>query len=223
MPTRTKVAGITTLTDAAMLQIRELVFAYPDQPALASRWTADVPPGVTLLFGDTGSGKTTLLRLLAGLQPAASGDLVLAGIDLRESPAAYAREVYFVEPWTEAFDQMSARAYAAPLQAADVRFDAALWQSLVDGFSLAPHIDKPLYMLSTGSKRKVWLAAGLASGRALILLDEPTGGLDAPSTRCLWQALDNLSAQRRCAVVLASAARIVQVSLAGVIELPLRT
>jgi ABC-type multidrug transport system ATPase subunit len=129
--------------------------------------------------------------------------------------------VYFVEPWTEAFDQVSARAYGASLQAADVRFDPALWQALVDGFALAPHIDKPLYMLSTGSKRKVWLAAGLASGRALILLDEPTGGLDAPSTRCLWQALDRLAQHGRSAVVLASAARVDEIALAGVIELPL--
>jgi ABC-type multidrug transport system ATPase subunit len=212
---------MNTRTEAAVLQIRQLAFAYPGQPALVSSWSADVRPGVTLLYGDTGSGKSTLLRLLAGMQPAASGELVLAGILLGEAPAGYAREVYFVEPWTEAFDQVSARDYAASLQGADTRVDAALWQSLVDGFALAPHIDKPLYMLSTGSKRKVWLAAGLASGRALILLDEPTGGLDGPSTRCLWQALDRLAEQGRSAVVLASAARVDQVALAGVIELPL--
>lgn len=212
---------MNTRTDAAVLQIRQLAFAYPGQPALASSWSGDVRPGVTLMYGDTGSGKSTLLRLLAGMQPAASGELVLAGIHLREAPAAYSREVYFVEPWTETFDQVSARDYAASLQAADTRVDAALWQSLVDGFALAPHVDKPLYMLSTGSKRKVWLAAGLASGRALILLDEPTGGLDGPSTRCLWQALDRLAEQGRSAVVLASAARVDQVALAGVIELPL--
>jgi ABC-type multidrug transport system ATPase subunit len=222
LTTRTDIAGLTTRTDVTMLQIRELAFAYPDQPALASGWSAELLPGITLLFGDTGSGKTTLLRLLAGLQAAATGELVLAGIDLRESPAAYAREVYFVEPWTEAFDQVSARTYASSLQAADARFDAALWQSLVDGFSLAPHVDKPLYMLSTGSKRKVWLAAGLASGRALVLLDEPTGGLDAPSTRCLWQALDSLAQRGGGTVVLASAAWVDQVALAGLIELPLQ-
>ncbi len=203
------------------MQIRQLSFAYPGQPALVSNWSVNLPPGVTLVHGDTGCGKTTLLRLFAGVQPANSGDLLLAGICLGESPLAYAREVYFVEPWTEAFDQVSARAYAASLQADEARFDSALWQLLVDGFSLAAHIDKPLYMLSTGSKRKVWLAAGLASGRRLVLLDEPTGGLDLPSTRCLWQALDQVVARGCSAVVLASAARVDEVALASTIDLPL--
>lgn len=212
---------MNTRTDAVVLQIRQFGFAHPGQPALATNWSADVPPGVTLLYGDTGGGKSTLLRLMAAVQPADAGDLVLAGIDLRNAPADYAREVFFVEPWTEAFDQVSARDYAASLQVHDARFDPALWQVLVDGFALAPHVDKPLYMLSTGSRRKVWLAAGLASGRSLILLDEPTGGLDAPSTRCLWQALESLAEQGRTAVVLASAARVDQVTLAAIIELPL--
>jgi ATPase subunit of ABC transporter with duplicated ATPase domains len=45
-----------------ILQIDALGFAYPDQPAIASNWTASVGPGVTLLYGDTGAGKTALLR-----------------------------------------------------------------------------------------------------------------------------------------------------------------
>ncbi|MGK2899013.1 MAG: ABC transporter ATP-binding protein, partial [Burkholderiaceae bacterium] len=100
-------------------------------------------------------------------------------------------------------------------------FGARQWSTLVDGFALTPHLDKPLYMLSTGSKRKVLLAAALASGRALVLLDEPTGGLDAASVRCLWQALARLAQQADRAIVIASAERIDQVPLAGTIELPL--
>ncbi|MEY2689696.1 MAG: hypothetical protein RL375_3895, partial [Pseudomonadota bacterium] len=51
----------------------------------------------------------------------------------------------------------------------------------------------------------------------------PTGGLDGPSTRSLWLALDRLAAGRRSAVVMASATRLDQVALAAVIELPLAT
>jgi ABC-type transport system involved in cytochrome c biogenesis ATPase subunit len=45
--------------------------------------------------------------------------------------------------------------------------------ALIDGFGLQPHLDKPLYMLSTGSKRKVWLSAALAAGAPLTLIDQP--------------------------------------------------
>ena len=107
--------------------------------------------GVTLLYGDTGSGKSTLLRVIAGALPPASGRLTLAGARLDAEPEAYRRNVFFCDPAAEAFDQLTARACTATLSEGDVGFDAALWQVLVEGFSLVPDIDKQMYMLSTGS------------------------------------------------------------------------
>ena len=204
-----------------ILRVQALHFAYPGQPALASDWSAAIGPGVTLLHGDTGSGKSTLLRVLAGTLPA-TGRLTLAGVRLDEDAAAYRRHVFFCDPGTDAFDQRTARDTTAQLSAGDTHFSADRWQDLVQGFALTPHVDKPMYMLSTGSKRKVWLAAALASGRALVLLDEPTGGLDAASIGCLWGALARFAAQAERAVVVASAERIERVPLARLIELPLR-
>jgi ABC-2 type transport system ATP-binding protein len=209
-----------------ILKIQDLTFAYPGQAPLASNWSATVGSGVTLLHGDTGTGKSTLLRILAGTL-AAAWQQTLAGVRLDQDPEAYARNVFHCEPTTDAFDQVDARACTRKLCAADALFDHAQWQMLVEGFSLLPHLDKPMYMLSTGSKRKVWLAAALASGRSLILLDEPTGGLDGPSIRCLWDALTRLAQKARSpgtvanAVVVASAERIERVPIAQSIELPL--
>ena len=209
----------------AILQVDDLSFSYPGQPALARGWCASVGEGVTLLHGDTGSGKSTLLRVIAGTLPPAAGTLTLAGARLDEGAEAYKRNVFFCDPAAEAFDQVTARACTASLGEGDAGFDAALWQALVEGFSLAPHIDKPMYMLSTGSKRKVGLAAALASGRALVLLDEPEGALDARSIGCLWKAVASLAGRAGHAIVIASSARldhVPQVPLAGCIELPLR-
>ncbi len=208
-----------------ILQLQDLSFAYPGQPALASGWCASVGEGVTLLYGDTGSGKSTLLRVIAGAQPSASGTLTLAGARLDTEPEAYTRNVFFCDPAAGAFEQLTARACTATLSEGDAGFDAALWQVLVEGFSLAPHIDKPMYMLSTGSKRKVGLAAALASGRPLVLLDEPEGALDARSIGCLWRAVESLAGHAGRAIVIASSARldhVPRVALAGCIELPLR-
>ena len=209
------------MNTSTSLDLNDLGFAYPGQAPLVSGWTTRIGAGVTLLHGDTASGKSTLLRVLAGALPA-TGRLTLAGTRLDAQPDAYRRNVFLCEPATEAFDQLTARACTASLSAGDAAFDAAAWQALTEGFALVPHLDKPLYMLSTGSKRKVWLAAALASGRALTLLDEPTGGLDAGSIRCLWRALGELADRPDRAVIIASAERIDRVPLAATIELPLR-
>ena len=208
-------------TRSTVLHVQGLTFTYPDQPALADAWSASIAAGVTLLHGDTGSGKSTLLRVLAGTLPA-TGRLTLAGVRLDTDATGYRRAVFRCDPATDAFDQVTAREATASLCDGDTGFDTSAWQALVEGFALAPHLDKPIYMLSTGSRRKVWLAAALAAGRALTLLDEPTGGLDAASINCLMRALDDLAAQRERAIVIASAERLARVALAGVIELPLR-
>ncbi|MGJ7496773.1 ABC transporter ATP-binding protein [Variovorax sp. RT4R15] len=206
-----------------ILQVEGLRFAYPGQPPLADGWSARIGAGVTLLHGDTGSGKSTLLRILAGVLPA-SGRLMLAGTRLDAAPDAYRRNVFFCDPATEQFDEMTVHACTAALRGDDPRFDDALWRALVEGFALAPHIDKKLYMLSTGSRRKVYLAAALASGRALTLLDEPAGALDAASIRCLWRTLGGFGAaeQPGRAIVVAGSEAIDAVPLAATIGLPPR-
>lgn len=205
----------------SLLEIQNLRFAYPDQPALADRWSASIGEGVTLLYGDTGSGKSTLLRVLAGQQPASAGQLRAAGVALDAEPAAYRRQVFFCEPASEAFDALSVQACTALLGEGDAGFDKAEWQRLVDAFSLTPHLEKQMFMLSTGSRRKVGLAAALASGRPVVLLDDPVGALDARSIHGLWQAIERRVAQPGRAVVVASSERVTEVPLAACIELPL--
>ena len=203
-----------------ILDIQHLHFAYPDVPALVAGWSLCIGPGVTLVHGDTGSGKSTLLRLLAGNLPA-SGQRILGGVALDADPAAYRRQRFLCDLASDAFDQMNAHECTAAWRADDPGFRPDEWQALVDGFSLRGHLEKKLFMLSTGSRRKVWLAYALACGRPLVLLDEPTGGLDAPSTRCLWAALTRTAASTQRAVVVARSETLDQVPLAGTISLPL--
>lgn len=203
---------------STILEIDQLGFAYPGEPPILRGWTYAVVAGLTQLHGDTGSGKSTVLRLLAG-DLSGSGQLTLAGLPIEGD--AYRRQVFYVDPTTRAYDQTSGRACTDQLSQDDPGFDAARWQALVDSFNLAEHIDKPMYMLSTGSKRKVWLAAALASGRRLVLLDEPTGGLDGPSVRALWSALGDLAESTTRAVVVASSEPVTRAPLAATVQLPL--
>jgi ABC-2 type transport system ATP-binding protein len=203
----------------SILDVQDLSFAYPGQARLVSHFSVCVGAGVTLMHGDTGSGKTTLLRVMAGAL-ASQGALILKGVRLTQDPGAYKHDIFLCELTTQGFDQVSPRQCAASLGADDPRFVGSEWDALVQGFALTAHLDKPMYMLSTGSKHKVWLAAALASGRALILLDEPTGGLDAASINCLWSALGGFARRTDCAVVLASTDMTDRVTLAASIELP---
>lgn len=204
-----------------ILRIDALGFAYPDQPPIASNWTAAIGPGVTLLYGDTGSGKSALLQVMAGTLPAA-GRLTVAGASLATAPEAYRRNVFFVDPSTDRFDQATVHDCTAALREGDAGFNDARWQALVEGFSLTPHLAKSMFMLSTGSKRKVWLAAALASSRPLVLLDEPAAALDAGSVRCLWRSLGELvQTGSNRAFLVASAERIDTVPLVATITLPL--
>ena len=110
---------------------------------------------------------------------------------------------------------------AARLRASYRRFDDATWRQHLQGFGLGPHLAKPLFALSTGSRRKVWLAAALSAGCTLTLLDEPTAGLDTPSVAYLVRALTDCAAWPGRAVVVASGVPLEGVPLAGVVALPL--
>ena len=205
---------------APILVVKDLCFAYPGQPPLLSGWSASIAAGLTQLYGDDGSGKSTLLRLMAGRLPA-KGRLSLAGAGSTEDSDSYQRSVFFVDPETDEFNEVTATDCTSMLRAGDAGFDEARWERCVEGFSLAPHLAKPMYMLSTGSKRKVWLAAALASGRALTLLDEPTAALDNASIRFLWRVLAEAAGSfNGRAIVVASAMHVDAVPLSALIELP---
>lgn len=149
-----------------MLQVDGLCFGYP-QRALFTDWSARIPPGVSLVRGGDGSGKTTLLRLLAEALPNQGGHLRLNDTSLRDQPGAYRRQVFWADPRSDAFEQITPADYLTSLHPLYPGLDELRWGELITGLSLAPHLDKPLYMLSTGSKRKVWLAAAFASGAAI--------------------------------------------------------
>ena len=99
-------------------------------------------------------------------------------------------------------------------------FDHAGLPALINGLSLEPHWQKPMYMLSTGSKRKVWLAAAFAAGAALTLLDDPFAALDQPSIRFVLGLLQGAATDPERAWLLADYQAPTGLSLAAVIDLP---
>jgi ABC-type multidrug transport system ATPase subunit len=202
----------------AVLQARSLCFSWPGR-ALFSRWSADIPAGLTLVRGDDGGGKSTLLRLLAGQLAVDSGELGIQGISLRDAPEAYRAQVFFTDPRTEAFDALTPAQFFEAQRLRYPGFDTHALKQLTEGLALDAQMGKQLFMLSTGSKRKVFLAAAFASGAALTLLDMPFAALDKPSIACVMEALQDAVGQTARAWVMADYAAPAGLRLASVIDL----
>ncbi len=189
------------------MQVQNLGFAWPGQPPLFSSLSFTVPPGVTWLGGDESTGKTTLLRLMAGeIQPQ-------AGV-LRASGT-----VFWVNPRADGCDALTPGQCFDRVAQQHPALDRTLLDDLVRELDLTPHQAKRLDMLSTGSRRKVWLAAAFASGAALTLLDQPFAALDKASMGIITELLQEAASHPERAWVVADYVAPPGVPLARQVEL----
>ncbi len=127
-------------------------------------------PGLTWVRGGEGTGKTTLIRLLAGDDAPRSGRVVRSVAPVLRPDASGAAD-----------DAIVARDWLARLRPRCPDWDAQAQAALIERFGLSDHADKPLFMLSAGSRRKVALVAAFASRAPVVLLDGPHAALDARS------------------------------------------
>lgn len=212
--------------ETTILKAQDLVFSHspPPAPPLFDRLSLVLPPGVTWLGGGEGSGKTTLLRLLAGSGTlpgdAVQGQFQLCGVSLAQDPSAYRRQVAWLDPRDGARDDQTARDIFAAMPAHHAGWNPQALQAHIAGLSLAPHLDKALYMMSSGTRRKVLIAAALAASAPLTLLDQPFMALDRPSIDYLLRLLAEASRHAGRAWVVADYEAPPGVALSNAVELP---
>jgi len=161
--------------------------------AAADRISFTCPPGVIFgLLGPNGAGKTTTLRMLATLLTPTSGSARLLGHDVRTAPHEVRRIIGFVSGETRLYDRLTPREtvrYFARLYGLDDDAIARRTDDLFGRFGLGPYADTLVQRLSTGTRQKVSLARALIHDPPVLIVDEPTTGLDVLVARAVADLL----------------------------------
>jgi ABC-2 type transport system ATP-binding protein len=161
-----------------MIDIKQLDFGYGSETLFSHLDMSLAPGNIYGLLGLNGAGKSTLLKLMTGLLFPTTGNIEALGATPAERKPSFLREV-FVLPEELNLPGITGEEYLAGLAPFYPRFDHARFERYLVEFELPKA--KKLTSHSFGQKKKFLLSFGLASGTSLLVLDEPTNGLDIPS------------------------------------------
>ena len=157
----------------------------------------DIAPGEFFgLLGPNGAGKTTLISILAGLAHATQGRVTVMGHDVRADYVA-ARHALGIVPQELVFDPFFSVRETLRIQSGyfGVRGNDAWIDELLEGLGLADKAGANMRQLSGGMKRRVLVAQALVHRPPVIVLDEPTAGVDVELRQTLWQFVAKLNKQ----------------------------
>ncbi|MEU3598090.1 ABC transporter ATP-binding protein [Streptomyces sp. NPDC006798] len=200
-----------------MCVVRRLVKTYP---AVRARRGVPATPevratdGISLeveggeifgLLGPNGAGKSTLVRQLTGLMRPDAGSVEVLGHDLVRHPERAARLVGYLGQESTALDELTVALAAettARLRGLTLARARAERDAVLDELGLTPLAGRALKKLSGGERRLACVAAALVGERPLLVLDEPTTGMDPVARRAVWAAVDRRRAEHGTTVVL---------------------
>ena len=203
------------MDNTALIRLRGVGKSYPAAGGAFNAVTdldLDIHAGeFVAVVGPSGSGKSTLLNLLAGIDRASSGELSVAGQDLRALPErALSRwrgravgvvfQFFQLLPTLTALENVMLPMDFCDRWPAAERPERAL--ALLERLGVADQADKFPAALSGGQQQRVALARALANAPALILADEPTGNLDSANAAALLDLLARLAREQGVTVVM---------------------
>jgi len=189
---------------STIIQVRNLIHRYADRTAL-NKVSFDVQSAELFgLLGPNGSGKTTLFRILSTLMLPTSGSAMISGLDaVREAGAVRRRigvvfQAQSVDPKLTAHENLWHQGHLYGLHGSQLnqRIDEILTR-----VGLLDRAADRVETFSGGMQRRIELAKGLLHHPEVLLLDEPTTGLDPGARRDLWQYLGILRDQERVSII----------------------
>jgi ABC-type multidrug transport system ATPase subunit len=187
-----------------MLDIRSLTKVYPgaSAPALAD-FSLSVGEGVLGLLGPNGAGKSTLMGMLATVTKPTSGTFLWKGTDGIAAPLAVRRELGFLPQDFGVYERLTAReflVYLGRLKGLSGKDLSRRVASMLELVNLHHAADRPLGGFSGGMRQRVGIAQALLGDPKLVIVDEPTVGLD-PEERVRFRNLLSEIAQGRVVIL----------------------
>lgn len=163
---------------------------------------------LTALVGPDGSGKTTLLRLIAGLYKATSGSLNVLGIEVSKNPQAVQDRISYMPQRFGLYEDLSVQENLdlyADLHGVSKDVRGQRFKRLLEITDLTQFTQRLAGQLSGGMKQKLGLACTLVRSPELLLLDEPSVGVDPLSRRDLWIIIEQLVQEENLSVIISTA------------------
>ena len=159
-----------------MIDISNVTFEYRKGKPVLKDFSLSFPQGgVYGLLGKNGTGKSTLLYLISGLLRPRHGEVRVDGMLSANRQPEMLREIFLV-PEEYDLPSVSLKSYTRALKSFYPRFSDELLRKCIEVFDL--EMDMQLGSLSMGQKKKVYMCVALATGTRVLLMDEPTNGLD---------------------------------------------
>ena len=175
------------------MRVRNLVKQYRDGTLANRGIDLDVRAGeIVAVLGPNGAGKTTFLRQLTGELRPSSGTISIFGVDAIEDPRGAKRLMGITPQEAGVFETLTVRVHLelfARLKGLTPRAAKAAASAAMSDLDLSAHAERRVGLLSGGQRRRVLIGLALLGSPPLLVLDEPTAGLDPTSRRMLWDVL----------------------------------
>src|SRR5882724_2094448 len=183
-----------------MLQIKNLIKIYPGPVTALAGISLDVPPGMFGLLGPNGAGKTTLMRILAGLLEPTAGKVTLDGLDTLAQPREARRRLGYLPQEFGFYPHLTGEKmllYLLRLKGIEAPGGLPrLARELLSRVNLGAAADRKVKSYSGGMRQRLGIAQAIAGDPRLIIVDEPTAGLDPEERLRFYRLLAELARDR---------------------------
>ncbi len=184
------------MTQSPIIQIRNLSKSYGSKLVLKNL-SLDIYPGQVIGYiGPNGAGKSTTVKILTGLIPEFSGEVLVDGISMQDNPQEIKKRIGYVPENAELYEVLTPMEYLdfiGKLYGLEDNLLQTRAQKLLMAFGLGNNINDRMDTFSKGMRQKVLLISGIIHNPQIIILDEPLSGLDANAVIMVKELITRLS------------------------------